>query len=74
MIYLDPISKMDVAVNGNTVGDVDELIVSRDETTTVNCESDGYEIGAGEPQGMFISLSKDKSWMSHNVWLIKYCS
>jgi len=48
-----PISKMDVAVNGNTVGDVDELIVSRDETTTVNCESDGYEIGAGEPQEIY---------------------
>ena len=48
-------------VNGNTVGNVDELIVSRDETTTVDCASNGYEIGAGEPQGMFISLSQDKS-------------
>lgn len=48
-----PISKLDVVVNGNTVGNVDELIISRDETTKVNCESDGYEIGAGEPQEIY---------------------
>lgn len=48
-----PISKLDVVVNGNTVGNVAELIVSRDETTTVDCESDGYEIGAGEPQEIY---------------------
>jgi len=48
-----PISKLDVVVNGNTVGNVDELIVSRDETTTVDCESNGYEIGAGEPQEIY---------------------
>jgi len=48
-----PISKLDVKVNGNIVGDVDELIVSRDETTTVLCDSDGYEIGVGDPQEMY---------------------
>ena len=66
MIYLDPISKLDVVVNGNTVGNVAELIVSRDETTTVDCESDGYEIGAGEPQGMFTSLD---TIISYNLYL-----
>ena len=37
-------------MNGNTVGNVNELIVSRDEKTKVECESNGYEIGAGEPR------------------------
>lgn len=48
-----PISKMDVEVNGNVVGAVDELIVSRDETTTVLCDADGYEVGVGEPQEIY---------------------
>ena len=45
-------------MNGFTVGNVDELIVNRAETTTVGCKSDGYEIDLditlGKPKGMFI--------------------